>query len=533
MGHPLTSFLRFLFLENTLSVVAIGLFIRCFVAYYAPIYFGEVVQLEGDSGSSFGHSTSRVAYTDIDYHVYADAASHIKNGGSPYDRSTYRYTPYLAAFIANCVPAPHAVFARYVFCFADTLVGFLIRRLRQKQRQWQSESLISLLLDTWGWMYNPLAINICTRGSAESIQVLLPVLCTVTLLMQIQENERQGLRQEIAPLLALMAGTCHGVAIHAKIYPVIYSVTYMTYLSSSNSPRINESILTWCYSMVYRYAAHPLIWIFCAASIATFVIVTMSGAYYFGPQALSEGLWYHVGRVDHRHNYSLHYYWIYLHRAVVASSLPEAESVDHDPMPEMSPTLFTIGVVLLIPQAILLLYTSISRMARHSLCFTMFLQTFIFVAYNKVLTAQYFTWYVCLLPLCVDFSPGPNGFFYFVSGGRCEGREYSSALPAQATRVVTIGRSLANSSGSENQSTLSSPTRTASSSMLLRATVALIVGIASWLGTAYFLELRGYAVYSQNWLSSLLFFFAHTNMLRVIVRLATSEIGTRRTKASA
>lgn len=58
-----------------------------------------------------------VKFTDIDYSVYTDAAAFIAAGSSPYQRSTYRYTPLLAmALLPN---AWMHLWGKLLFCAAD------------------------------------------------------------------------------------------------------------------------------------------------------------------------------------------------------------------------------------------------------------------------------------------------------------------------------------------------------------------------------------------------------------------------------
>jgi phosphatidylinositol glycan class M len=73
-------------------------------------------------------SDSPKKYTDVDYDVFSDAALHAKNGGSPYARNTYRYSP-LAAYM--CIPnhIVHPLFGKVVFCICDILMGVLMWEL--------------------------------------------------------------------------------------------------------------------------------------------------------------------------------------------------------------------------------------------------------------------------------------------------------------------------------------------------------------------------------------------------------------------
>ena len=372
-----------------------------------------------------------VRYTDIDYDVFTDAAAHVAEGRSPYRRHTYRYTPFLAALLSLpmgggggrqferisliwSVVLSTKYFGKILFCMADAICGYIILILRARSRKQRSSNngvqddqpkqhnsiiekyisqhinLSSEFIDALWWLYNPLPINICTRGSAEALVVLLPVLLTVAL--TVNDNGMKQLftslqtktkRSMSIPLRACLAGILHGIGIHCKLYPVIYTVSFMANFSrqeqqqrrrcqsvSSNDNHTNSSNDAssstiqqqldqgWTHTLSEQMTyfqncmcctpqsssgggfpwKHPikilmlaLLWIqrlfltpssilFLLSSIATMAGTTYAAIHYYGHEALAEGLLYHFGRIDHRHNYSMYWYWIYLLRGRVASA---------------------------------------------------------------------------------------------------------------------------------------------------------------------------------------------------------------------
>ena len=105
-------------------------------------------------------------YTDIDYQVFTDAANHIYNGQSPYERDTYRYTPFLAIILQPNIFLTNS-FGKFLFVTFDLLCGYLIYRINSINGH--SSDLKSLLF----WFYNPVTIAISSRGNAESVMACL------------------------------------------------------------------------------------------------------------------------------------------------------------------------------------------------------------------------------------------------------------------------------------------------------------------------------------------------------------------------
>ena len=158
--------------------------------------------------------TTTWRYTDIDLDVFEDAADLVAAGKSAFDRHTYRYTPLLAHLIHYARAYIH-VDARMMFCTADVIVGCAVYYLTS-----------SLKTANMWWLFNPVPINICTRGSAESFIVLMPVMATLCCLKRAKAIGAGLLATKQQLALLALAGVFHGLAVHCKIYPVIYSLSY-------------------------------------------------------------------------------------------------------------------------------------------------------------------------------------------------------------------------------------------------------------------------------------------------------------------
>ena len=99
---------------------------------------------------------------------------------------------------------------------------------------------------------------------------------------------------------------------------------------------------------------------------------------------------YHLHRLDHRHNFSPYFYLVYL-------TYPTDSSV---PEPSAWKRLLRSPLTSFVPQMTLALGTGLLFGRRKAdLVFTWFVQTFVFVVFNKVCTSQVSFHCYCVLAL--------------------------------------------------------------------------------------------------------------------------------------
>ncbi|CAH9133678.1 unnamed protein product [Cuscuta epithymum] len=376
-----------------------------------------------------------VRYTDIDYFVFSDAAALMAKGESPYKRSTYRYSPFIA-FLLIPNSFIHPSWGKFLFSASDLLVGFLIHKILKLRGV--PERLVSYSVMVW--LFNPFTFTIGTRGNCE------PIVCAILLWIIICLMKGS----------LLQAALWYGFVVHMRIYPIIYALPIILALDPLNfQPHSTEPTLTDWSSLkpssylerrsLCAFLISILSWrrvMFGLISGAMFFISTGFFFYLYRWEFLHEALLYHLTRTDPRHNFSIYFYHIYLNYEYEFSVLEK--------------------LVSFFPQ--IMVQLAIIFCFAQDLPFCFFMQTVAFVAFNKVITAQYFVWYFCLLPLILPWS-----------------------------KMKLKGEGL--------------------------GCILLWIGAQMhWLFWAYLLEFKGRNVFIQLWIASLLFLAANTVVLSIIIR---------------
>lgn len=410
--------------------------------------------------SSWHDEAAQLAYSDIDYLVVSDGAALVSAGRTPFDRSTFRYSPLLALALLPNVWL-HPSFGKLLFCAADLCVGALLHAILC------ARGVPAHVADRCvaAWLFNPVAIAISTRGSHDAL-IAVPVLGALMM-------HCRGCPVSAAGILAAAA--------HLKLYPVIFLPAFLVSidehypvrpsaqaaatleLGRSHSLRDAVVRLQRARSQPgFRPLSHArVVWLRIQFALAFGVAYTCLLAVctsWCGRTYLREGLLYHLSRTDARHNFSPFFYPTLL----AMGSAPSGGGTS--PLREaMLGHVLAYGPLLVSAGMLLLLAIKLGA----DLPFCMLLQATAFVALNKVCTAQYFVWYLSLLPL---------------------------ALP----------------------STLAAGERHR------RPAAALVCGWAgscgAWLWLAYRLEYAGTGSYTQVWLGSLCFLAANGALLCSMVR---------------
>ncbi|XP_044767029.1 GPI mannosyltransferase 1 [Coccinella septempunctata] len=372
------------------------------IDYKIQIIFALAIRILLIAYSVYHDSIFTVPYTDIDYKVFTDASRYVLEGKSPFERHTYRYSPLLAIILTPNILVS-SLFGKFLFSVIDLFVGLLIRKIilyniqeyyefMQKNKFYlkmrskyiknisendQNFCNITIAANTGMvvWLYNPLTIAIATRGNCDSIAgflVLSSILC-------IQCKK-----------MYFLAGVMHGLAIHFRLYPIFYSLTFFMYLSDysfyvvpkeENETDVKKTIFKKKYLFYLIPNRNQMSLIAgCVLSLSFFITIFY---YLYGYEFLHETYLYHFIRKDTRHNFSLYFYLQYL--TAYIKNIPIWQKV-----------------LVSLPQLVLLVVLSVKYgLDRVSMNFGILIQTIVIVSFNTVLTSQYFVWIMVVLPICL------------------------------------------------------------------------------------------------------------------------------------
>jgi phosphatidylinositol glycan class M len=237
-----------------------------------------------------------ISYTDVDYHVFTDAAefivqgmeslinichilliSHLIVGKSPYERFGYRYPPVIGLLLVPGVYYNIPILGKLLFSLFDVLNVYMIYQIINSTKIIGDDNNnykknISVLL-ALSWAINPLAINICTRGNADSITNFIAL--TLLYLIQVKRNN-------------FLSGILYGFLIYFRIYPIIYSLPIVLFIRGVDHTSAIRDIFSF-------HNAYKLMHFFHSA-LAMMLICTSLSYSVYGDQYLSDALYYHAQR---------------------------------------------------------------------------------------------------------------------------------------------------------------------------------------------------------------------------------------------
>eukprot|EP00892_Ulva_mutabilis_P011856 jgi/Ulvmu1/9042/UM005_0135.1 len=330
-----------------------------------------------------------VRYTDIDYDVFTDAAKFVHEGGSPYERATFRYTPLLAYLMLPNISV-HIAFGKVLFAAADIAVALLVQQMVMqtcaytKVSPLKTQRLVQIAL--LAWLFNPYTATISTRGNGDSLVVLmqlgvLKLLRTSHIVsgVPIGAISVASATAGQGALCLALAGGVYGLLVHWRVFPVIYGPSLMLYLWTITT-RAPHRLATWVkHCLVFGV---PAMAVFCGLGVYFYHL--------YGHQFLHESFLYHAGRQDPRHNFSPHFLFTYLYHFAPrdAAGLP------------MRPDLpFWLNPGATAPWCMASALLATAWAFREDLDMSWLLCTIVFVALNKVSTAQYYVWFLGIFPV--------------------------------------------------------------------------------------------------------------------------------------
>ncbi|XP_053684652.1 GPI mannosyltransferase 1 [Sabethes cyaneus] len=416
------------------------------------VYYGEVQD-----------NLSDIQYTDVDYRVITDGASHVLALNSPYKRHTYRYTPLLAYLVVPNLLLHHT-FGKLIFSLFDVLIGLLIKwillncyrenKISIEKKLLKLETLNNrnkylikrknevlnsnnetlppryirmAELSAYFWLYNPLTMVIATRGNGDCVSCSLVLIALYYLL-----QNKQSLAQ------FFLAGVFLGMSIHFRLYPVGFCLAFYLAIADKSLNTPAEYL-----NAILMPNAKQLVLVL--GTVVSLAVTTIFFYLLYGHQYLYESILYHLIRKDTRHNFSLYFYMQYLGSNQEATGMLEK-------------------VLTFLPQLILILMLTM-RYGKHrqTIGFALFAIAFVMVTYNPVVTSQYFVWFLSLLPLSVK-------------NFRNIGFRKAIFIP-----------------------------------------VMWFISQGGWLLPAYLLEFKGWNTFEFVWIQSIVFFFSNILILQILI----------------